>query len=107
MRNITRNFAIFASICGLTSVGLQAQEAQPTPPTPPPIRAKPLPIPGAAVTPVPSANPAVAAPPNGAVPRIAFETPTFNFGRARAGDPVKHTFVFTNTGNAILEIINV
>jgi copper(I)-binding protein len=35
-------------------------------------------------------------------PRIQFETPLHDFGRARAGEPVKYTYVFTNTGDRLL-----
>src|SRR5204862_5919739 len=52
----------------------------------------------------PAAAPAAPAAVQGPSPKIVFDTPIFDFGRARAGDPVKHTFVFTNTGDAALEI---
>jgi len=53
--------------------------------------------PGAAATP--------AAAPSGS--KIQFETPTYDFGRGKSGEPIKHTFVFTNTGCETLEISNV
>ncbi|HVV02175.1 MAG TPA: DUF1573 domain-containing protein [Verrucomicrobiae bacterium] len=40
-------------------------------------------------------------------PRIQFDAPIYEFGRMRSGEPVKHTFIFTNTGDATLEIKNV
>ena len=40
-------------------------------------------------------------------PRIQFEMPVFNFGKVSSGEVVKHSFVFTNTGSATLEIIDV
>src|SRR5262249_52947955 len=40
-------------------------------------------------------------------PRIEFAGTTFDFGRVESGEPVKHNFVFTNTGNALLEIRDV
>lgn len=40
-------------------------------------------------------------------PRIQFETPVYDFGRIKAGEPVKHNFVFTNTGDALLTINSV
>lgn len=49
------------------------------------------------VTPVPA--------PTGA--KIQFETPTYDFGRAKSGEPVKHTFIFTNNGCETLEVSNV
>ncbi|HOX56857.1 MAG TPA: DUF1573 domain-containing protein [Candidatus Paceibacterota bacterium] len=35
-------------------------------------------------------------------PKIQFATPIYDFGRVRAGEPVKYTYVFTNTGDALL-----
>jgi copper(I)-binding protein len=35
-------------------------------------------------------------------PKIQFATPLHDFGRARAGEPVKYTYVFTNTGDRLL-----
>ena len=37
-------------------------------------------------------------------PKIQFATPAYDFGRVKAGDPVKYTFVFTNTGDQVLEL---
>jgi len=37
-------------------------------------------------------------------PRIQFETPTYDFGRVKSGEPVKHDFIFTNIGDALLII---
>jgi Protein of unknown function (DUF1573) len=59
----------------------------------------------AAVAPAPVPAPATAPAPSGA--KIQFETPTYDFGRAKSGDPIKHTFIFTNTGCDALEISNV
>jgi hypothetical protein len=55
--------------------------------------------------PPPMPPPAPAASTNVVGPRIQFETPTYDFGRVKAGEPVKHNFIFTNTGSALL-IIN-
>jgi hypothetical protein len=41
------------------------------------------------------------------VPRIEFSVPIFDFGRMESGLPIKHDFVFTNTGGRTLEIIAV
>jgi hypothetical protein len=57
----------------------------------------------------------VLAPPTAAVPavtnvpgpKIRFATPLYDFGRARAGEPVKYTYVFTNIGDATLILTNV
>jgi hypothetical protein len=40
-------------------------------------------------------------------PRIEFASTAFEFGRVQAGQPVKHDFTFTNTGKALLEILDV
>ena len=54
----------------------------------------PSPGPGAAAAKVPG-------------PRIQFATPTYDFGQAKAGDMVKHEFIFTNTGNQLLVVSDV
>jgi len=36
--------------------------------------------------------------------RIAFDQTLFDFGKVEAGELIKHTFFFTNTGNQILEV---
>jgi len=38
---------------------------------------------------------------------IEFDTPTYDFGRIKAGIDVSHDFWFTNTGSGPLEIISV
>jgi hypothetical protein len=43
----------------------------------------------------------------GEVPDVKFDTPTYDFGRIRAGQPVLHDFWFTNTGTGPLEIVRV
>jgi len=48
-----------------------------------------------------------AAPQSLPAPKIDFESIVFNFGRAKSGESVKHDFVFTNSGNATLEITDV
>lgn len=40
-------------------------------------------------------------------PRIKFATPTYDFVKAKVGDVVKHSFIFTNTGETMLEITDV
>jgi hypothetical protein len=58
---------------------------------------------GAQPTSAPPANTATST--NALGPKIQFATPVYDFGRARSGEPVKYTYVFTNTGDALL-IIN-
>jgi hypothetical protein len=48
---------------------------------------------------------APAASTNAVGPKLQLETPVYDFGRAKAGEMVKHTYIFTNTGDALL-IIN-
>ncbi len=40
-------------------------------------------------------------------PKIAFDNAVWDFGRIKSGEVLKHTFVFTNTGTATLEITQV
>jgi hypothetical protein len=44
---------------------------------------------------------------NAASPKIQFQTPTYDFGRVKSGEPVKYTYVFTNTGDALLTVKDV
>jgi len=39
--------------------------------------------------------------------RITFAEPDFDFGKVDSGTPVKHDFVFTNTGDQVLEVTGV
>lgn len=55
----------------------------------------------------PPAAPATAAAPaapNANGPRIAFSETRFDFGRVGSSAPVRHEYIVTNTGNAVLEI---
>ena len=40
-------------------------------------------------------------------PKIQFAGTEFDFGKLKAGESVKHNFIFTNTGTAVLEITDV
>jgi len=60
---------------------------------------------GARQAPAPPA--AAAATTNAIGPKIQFATTLYDFGRVRNGDPVKYTYVFTNTGDALLVLNNV
>jgi len=44
---------------------------------------------------------------NGIGAKIVFQTTIYDFGRVKSGDPVKYTYIFTNIGDKVLEIINV
>jgi hypothetical protein len=58
----------------------------------------------AAPVPTPAAS---AAPADADGAKIAFDQSVFDFGTSWAGEPVKHVYVVTNTGNAPLEISRV
>ena len=51
--------------------------------------------------------PATTAAASGTAAKIVFDSTTYNFGKANAGELVRHDFIFTNTGNAVLEITEV
>ncbi|MDP3069733.1 MAG: DUF1573 domain-containing protein [Opitutaceae bacterium] len=51
------------------------------------------------------AAPTVAAKAGG--PRITFSETVFDFGKVKSSDVLRHDFIVTNTGNALLEISNV
>lgn len=40
-------------------------------------------------------------------PKIQFATPIYDFGKVQAGELVKYSYVFTNTGEAVLEVTDV
>lgn len=40
-------------------------------------------------------------------PKVVFETPVFDFGKAPSGELIKYTFYFTNTGTSTLILSNV
>jgi len=61
--------------------------------------------PGVPVSPTPAA--AVPAVTNVIGPKIQFETPVHDFGRATSGEQVKYTYAFTNAGDQVLEISGV
>lgn len=58
----------------------------------------------AAGQPAPANAPAAT---NGIGPRIQFDSMTYDWGTVRAGEKVLHDFVFTNTGDATLEVTGV
>ena len=64
--------------------------------------ASPPPVPGAAPAPA-----ATLSPTNGAGAKIRFDTEVYDFGRVLAGEQVKHSFYFTNTGVEDLVLNNV
>jgi hypothetical protein len=40
-------------------------------------------------------------------PNIQFQATTYDFGKVKQGEVVRHDYIFTNTGNAVLEILGV
>ncbi len=50
---------------------------------------------------------AAAATPNADGPRIKFSETVFDFGKIKASEPVRHEYIVTNTGNAVLDITGV
>jgi hypothetical protein len=40
-------------------------------------------------------------------PKIQFQTPVYDFGRAKSGEQVKYTYIFTNGGDQVLEVTGV
>ena len=99
--NIMKNSGLILSIIAAGTISMRAEPAPPAPA---------IPAPGApAVAPatgLPQAAPAVPATNTGGG-KIQFEMPNYDFGKSKAGDPVKYTFVFTNVGTETLEIKNV
>ncbi len=67
----------------------------------------------AAVNPTPPVKPASDIPEptvqlkEGEVPAVKFDTPTYDFGRIRAGQEIVHDFWFSNTGTGPLEVLKV
>ena len=55
----------------------------------------------------PPSSPGSGASPNAVGPRIQFASTTYEFGRVLVGAVVRHDFIFTNTGDATLEISGV
>jgi len=53
------------------------------------------------------AGPASVAKPNADAPRIAFSETLFDFGKIKSSEPVRHEYIVTNTGNAVLDILMV
>jgi hypothetical protein len=90
-----------------TAVYAQAPAPQPLPALPTPSQPV-VPAKDAAAAPTtPAGAPAAPA----ASPIIQFQTQVYDFGRVKSGDPVKYTYIFTNTApegcGAVLEVSHV
>jgi hypothetical protein len=107
MRPITMQLGLGIALMVGGTILVRADGPATTGPAPAPAPSAATPAPAgttpAPATATPAATPAPA--PSGA--KIQFETPTYDFGRAKSGDAVKHTFTFKNTGCETLEINNV
>src|ERR1043166_1758153 len=57
-----------------------------------------------AVAPHPGTTPTASASAPTDAPQMVFDINTYNFGKVSAGEVVRHDFIFTNTGKALLEI---
>src|SRR6516164_1223028 len=99
MRMTTRNAVLGVVAAGLAAA-LQAQEPpvppgftvpQPAPAAQPAVLPPSLPSLLAPATP-PPASPTPAPVANPAAGKILFDNAIYDFGRVRAGDPIKHTF---------------
>ena len=88
MNMLMKDLVLAASIMtvGMASVGARQVPAPPTPSAPPA---------------------AAAASTNVIGPKLQFATPVYDFGRMKAGDPVKYTYIFTNTGDQLLVLNSV
>src|SRR5438105_9700463 len=80
-------------VCSLLALGTAILSAQQDPTLTP----KPVPATTAEIT--------ASVPVTG--PKIQFQTPVYDFGKVKSGDPVKYTFIFTNTGTELLILTNV
>lgn len=95
MKYTGKNFGFIVMVLALGVAAARADKsATQTVPAP-----APIPVP---VQPVIAPNGVVAPPTNS--PKLVFDNVSYDFGKARAGDAVKHTFTFTNTGSDTLEI---
>jgi hypothetical protein len=100
MKSMRLCATLILSATTLTGLRLTAQGNPPPPPAAsPPAALLPATPPQAA----PATAPAAAG--SGAI--IQVDNPKYDFGKAMAGEKVLHTYVITNTGNAVLHITKV
>ena len=110
--------ALFWAVASQAEPPKSADSGQKQPAAQPPAAAKgPQSLPPAGAAPIGPPTPTHAgAPPApagtvqlkpGEVPKCDFDTPTYDFGKAKTGKDVEHDFWFHNTGNGPLEILQV
>jgi hypothetical protein len=87
---MNRRRLVWALAISIVSAGLAVRAADPTPAL-------------AVAAPAPTALAAT----NVIGPKIQFETVMHDFGRAKSGEVVKYTYIFTNTGDQALELSGV
>lgn len=108
--NPCRKVAAFSVISAVfcSTVALANPPAATPPATPAPAQTTPQPVQPAGHGSTPATgSPAVgitAATQPGQGPQMVFDTPSFDFGKQMAGEPIRHDFWFTNRGNAVLEV---
>ncbi len=100
--------AIFALVSSLSSAGIALADPPGAPAQAAPAQTTPQPVPtaphgGAPVPGTPAVGISAASQP-GQGPQMVFDTPSFDFGKQMAGEPIRHDFWFTNRGNAVLEV---
>lgn len=89
MNATSRNVILVLFILGMGAIVVPAQQRT----TPPRAGTMPAPAPAGAGTAT-----------NALGPRIRFATPVYDFAKVKSGDPVEYTYVFTNTGDQVLEV---
>jgi hypothetical protein len=102
MRLATIGLALGVFVAGIKISVLQAQ------PAPPPMPPELLSLTNATFMPA-GTNAAVTQAATNAAPKpkIQFATPIYDFGKVKVNEPVKCDFVFTNTGQALLDVTGV
>lgn len=93
---------IAAVLYAISGSGGRKGETAALPNTNPPPSSPPAPAPALL-----SATTEVAAVAGGSGPKMVFATPVYDFGQIKGGESVKYTYVFTNVGNAVLQVSNV
>ena len=105
----TRGVALLAALVVIAAVVAYALNApKGTPSESGPVAGSNPPLPTAFAPPQqPPSAPASTVSTNVSGARIQFATPTYDFGKINGGEVVKYAYVFTNVGNALLQISNV